>query len=53
MREHRFPSLDDVSAAVNRAIWGLNKSGTLTGMANLPKRWDAVIVKQRDYTEEL
>jgi hypothetical protein len=45
MRAHRFPSLEEVSAAVTRAIRGLNKSDTLNGIANLPKRWDVVIVK--------
>jgi hypothetical protein len=53
MRGHRFPSLEMVSAAGTRDIWGLNKSGTLNGIANLPKRWDAVIEKQGDYTERL
>jgi hypothetical protein len=43
----RFPSLEGVSAAVTRAIRGMNKSGTLNGIANHPKRWDAVIEKQR------
>jgi hypothetical protein len=36
-------------AAVTRAIRGLNISGTLNGIASLPKRWDAVIEKQGDY----
>jgi len=53
MPGHRFPSLDEVSAAVTRAIRGLKKSGTLNGIANLPKRWDAVIEKQGDYIEGL
>jgi len=53
LRGHRFPSLEEVSAVVTRAIRGLNKSGTLNGIANLPKRWDAVIEKQRDYIEGL
>jgi hypothetical protein len=53
MHGHRFSSLEDVSAAVTWAIWGLNKSGTLNGIANLPKRWDAVIEKQGDYNEGL
>jgi hypothetical protein len=53
IRGHRFPSLEEVSAAVTRAIRGLNRSGTLNGIANLPKRWNAVIEKQRDYIEEL
>jgi len=46
MRGHCFPSLEEVSAAVTRAIRGLNKSGTVNGIANLPKRWDVVIGKQ-------
>jgi len=53
MRGHGFPSLEEVPAAVTRAIRGLNKSGTLNGITNLPKRWDAVIEKQGDYTEGL
>jgi hypothetical protein len=51
MRGHRFPSLEEVSAAVTRAIRGLKKSGTLNGIAYLPKRWDAAIEKQGDYIE--
>jgi hypothetical protein len=35
VRGHRFPSLEEVSAAVTQAIRGLNKSGTLNGIANL------------------
>ena len=46
VRGHRFFSLEEVSAAVTRAIRGLNKSGTLNGIENLLKRWDAVIEKQ-------
>jgi hypothetical protein len=53
MPGHRFPSLEQVSAAVTRAIRGLNKTGTLNGVENLPKRWDAAIEKQGDYTEGL
>jgi histone-lysine N-methyltransferase SETMAR len=53
MRGHRFPSLEDVSAAGTRDVRGLNKSGTLNGRAYLPKRWHAVIEKQGDYTEGL
>jgi hypothetical protein len=51
MRGHRFSSLEEVSAAVTRAIRGPSESGTLNGIANLPKRWDAVIEKQGDYIE--
>jgi hypothetical protein len=53
MYGHRFSSLEEVSAAVTRAIRGLKKSGILNGIANLPKRWDAVIEKQGDYIEGL
>ena len=49
----RFPSLEEVSAEVTRAIRGLNKSCTLNGITNLPKRWDAVIEKQGDNIEGL
>jgi len=52
MSGHRFSSLEEVSAAVTRAIRGLN-SGTLNGIENLPKRWDTVIEKQGDYIEGL
>jgi len=53
MRGHRFSSLEEVSAADTRAIRGLNLSGTLNGIENLPKCWDAVIEKQGDYIEGL
>jgi histone-lysine N-methyltransferase SETMAR len=53
MRGQYFPSLEEVSAEVTRTIWGLNKSGTLNGIANLLKRWDLFIEKQGDYTEGL
>jgi hypothetical protein len=47
---HHFPSLEKVSASVTQTIRGLNKSGTLNGIANLPKQQDAVIAKQGYYT---
>ena len=50
---HRFPSLKEISAAVTRAIRGVNKSGILNGRANLPIHWDAFIEKQGDYIEGL
>jgi hypothetical protein len=53
MRGHCFSSLEEVSAAVTRAIRGLNKSRTLNGIANLSKRWDTVIEKQGDYIVRL
>jgi hypothetical protein len=53
MRGQRFSSLEELSAAVTRTIRTLNKSGILSGIAHLPKGWDAVIAKQGDYTEGL
>jgi hypothetical protein len=53
IRGHRFSSPEEVSAAITRAIRGLHKSGTLNGIAKLPKRWYAVIEKQGDYTKGL
>jgi hypothetical protein len=50
---HHFPSMEEVSTVVTRAIQGLSKSGALIGIANLLKRWDAVIEKQVDYIEGL
>jgi hypothetical protein len=38
MRGHCFPSLEGVSAVVTQGIRGLNKSGTLNGIAYLLKR---------------
>jgi hypothetical protein len=35
MRENCFSSLEEISAAVTQAIQGLNKSGTLNGIANV------------------
>jgi hypothetical protein len=46
---HHFPSLEEVYAAVTRAIRGLNKNGK----ANLPKHWDVVIEQQGEYIEGL
>jgi len=53
MHGHRFPSLEEVSAAVTHSIQGLNNSGTLNGIANLLKCWGVVIEKQGDYFEGL
>ncbi|PNF31351.1 hypothetical protein B7P43_G10893, partial [Cryptotermes secundus] len=50
MRGRRFPSLEELSAAVNRAIRPINKDGVLDGIVKLPTRWDSVIEKQGDYT---
>ena len=53
MRGQLFPSVEEVSAVVTRAIQGLNKSCTLNGIADLPKRWDPVIEKQGENIEGL
>jgi hypothetical protein len=53
MRGQRFSSLEELSAVVTRAIRTLNKSGTLNGIPNLPKCWDAVIAKEGDYIKGL
>ena len=50
---HCFPSLEEVSTVVIRVILGLNKNGTLNGIANLLKRWDMIIEKHGDYIEGL
>lgn len=51
MRGHRFRSLEELSAAVTRAIRQMNKDGILDGIVRLPTRWDSVIEKQGDYIE--
>jgi len=49
----RFSTLDDLSASVTRRVRQLNCSRDLTGIMDLPKRWDAVIRQKGDYTEGL
>ena len=46
----RFSTLEDLSASVTRRVRKLNG---LTGIMDLPKRWDAVIRQKGDYTEGL
>jgi hypothetical protein len=53
MHGHRFPTLEEISAAVTRDFRGLNKSGTLNEKPNQTKRWVAVIEKQGDNIEGL
>jgi len=43
MRGVRFSTLEDVSASVTRCVRQLNCSRDLTGIMDLPKRWDTVI----------
>jgi histone-lysine N-methyltransferase SETMAR len=45
--------LEDLSASVTRRVRQLNCSRDLTGIMDLPKRWDAVIRQKGDYTEGL
>ena len=53
MRGIRFDSLDELSNTVTQRVRHLNKSGELTGIMDLPKRWKAVIEKNGDYIEGL
>jgi len=53
MRGVRFSMLEDLSASVTRRIRHLNGSTDLTGIMDLPKRWDAVIRQKGDCTEAL
>lgn len=52
-RGRRFASLEELSAAVTRAVRQLNTNGVLDGIQKLPGRWDSVIAKQGDYIEGL
>ena len=53
MRGARFSMLKDLSASVTRRVRQLNCSRDVTGIMDLPKRWDAVIQQKGDYTEGL
>ena len=53
MRGVRFSTLEDLSASVTRRVRQLNCSRDLTGIMDLPKRWDAFIRQKGDYTEGL
>ena len=53
MRGVRFSTLEDLSASVTRRIRQLNCSRDLTGIMNLPKRWNTVIRQKGDYNEGL
>jgi hypothetical protein len=45
--------MEELSATVNWRVRQLNCSRDLTGIMDLPKRWDAVIRQKGNYTEEL
>jgi len=49
----RFSTLEDLSTSVTRRVRQLNCSRDLTGIMDLPKRWDEVIRQKGDYTEGL
>jgi len=49
----RFSTLEDLSASVTRRVRQFNCSTGVTGIMDLPKRWDAVIRQKGDYTEGL
>ena len=53
MRGVRFSMLEDLSASVTRCVRQLNCSRDLTGIMDLPKRWDTVIRQKGDYIEGL
>ena len=53
MRGVRFSTLEDPSASITRHVRQLNCSRDLTGIMDLPKRWDAVVRQKGDYTEGL
>jgi histone-lysine N-methyltransferase SETMAR len=44
----RFSTLEDLSASATRRVRQLNCSRDLTGIMDLPKRWDAVIRQKGD-----
>jgi len=48
-----FSTLEDLSSSVTRRVRQLNCSTDLTGIMDLPKRWDSVIWQKGDYTEGL
>lgn len=52
MRERSFLPLADLSATVIRAIGQMNKDSVLDRIEKLLSRWDSIIVKKGDYTED-
>ena len=53
MRGVRFSTREELFASVTRHVRQLNCSSDLTGIMDLPKRWDAVIRQKGDYIERL
>jgi hypothetical protein len=53
MRGVRFSTLEELSASGTRRVRQRNSSTDLTGIMDLPKRWEVVIRQTGDYTEGL
>jgi len=53
MRGVRFSTMEDLSASITRRVRQLNSSRDLTGIMDLPKRWDAVIRQKGHYSKGL
>jgi len=53
LRGKRFRSIEEVSNEVTRVIRRINNEGILTGIQDLPKRWNAVTKHNGDYIEGL
>ena len=53
LRGERFATIEEASTEVTRVIRQLNSEGVLSGIQDLPKRWEAVIRKNGDYIEGL
>jgi len=49
----RFSTLEDLLASVTRRVRQHKSSTDLTGIMDLPERWDAVIRQKGNYTEGL
>jgi hypothetical protein len=48
-----FSTLEKLSASSTRRVRQLNSATDLTGIMDLPKRWETVIRQKGDYTEGL
>jgi hypothetical protein len=53
MRGVCFSTLEELSVPGTRRVRQLNSSTDLTGIMDLPKRWEAVIRYKGDYTKGL
>ena len=48
-----FGTIEEASTEVTQVIRQLNSEGVLSGIPDLPKRWEAVIRRNGDYIEGL